>query len=252
MNEWVESSIEIANSPGYLDRLHQIYPISVGPRRIVSAQTKRELRLIYDSQNEVLLVKALLQVDKFPIEDPYVAFLRKKDSFIEYNPQTVGRIAQRVLSMSFEEMIDEIEEPKVVNRRMGTLFPEWLATLDYPMLSKSEFPYYNGEIAFLTGGNGERKDYANRVLGCNLNKGPDLLVKVGAHHVIGEAKILTDYGGHQNAQFADALNLLGGSEGDAIRIAVLDGVVWIEDGAKMFRTVCELEGAAFTGLLLVG
>lgn len=225
MNEWVERSIEIANSPGYLDSLHEIYPIKLGARRRISAQVKQELKFIYDGQNELLLVKALFKVKKFPVEDPYVAFLRKRDFFLEYNPQTVARIAQRILSMSFEEMIDAIEEPKVVNRQMGKLFPEWLKTLNYPMLSVSEFRYYDGRIAFLIGGNGERKDYANKVLGCNLNKGPDLLVKVGAHYIIGEAKLLTDYGGHQNAQFADALRLLRGSEGDAIRIAILDGVV---------------------------
>ncbi|WP_456486479.1 hypothetical protein [Candidatus Alkanophaga liquidiphilum] len=67
---------------------------------------------------------------------------------------------------------------------------------------------------------------------------------------MGEAKFLTDYGGHQNAQFEDALRLLRGSDGNALRVAVLDGVVWIKDHTKMYRTVCQLEKPAFTALLL--
>ncbi|GAG92539.1 unnamed protein product, partial [marine sediment metagenome] len=68
--------------------------------------------------------------------------------------------------------------------------------------------------------------------------------------VLGEAKFLTDSGGHQNAQFADALNLLRGKECNAMRIAILDGVVWIKDSTKMYRTVCQLEEVALSALFL--
>ena len=250
MNEWVERSIEIANSPGYLDQLHQIYPIRVGPKRTIPTQVKEQLRSVYDRQDELSLLQALLPLHKFPVADPYVAFLRKRDFFPEYSPQTVRRIARRVLSMTFEEIIDAMEEPKAISRQMGPLFSDWLETLEYSLLSGPELQHYGGAIAFLKGSNGQRKDYANRVLGCNLDKGPDLLAKVGTQHVIGEAKFLTDYGGAQDRQFDDALALLRGKKGDAIRIAVLDGVVWIEDSTRMFRTVCELDKPAFTGLLL--
>ncbi|MGQ9632228.1 MAG: hypothetical protein ACUVXI_18225 [bacterium] len=35
-----------------------------------------------------------------------------------------------------------------------------------------------------------------------------------------------------------------------MRIAVLDGVVWIKDGTKMYRTVCQLKEVALTALFL--
>ena len=93
--------------------------------------------------------------------------------------------------------------------------------------------------------------YANTNLHYQLSKGPDFLAKVGSQHVLGEAKFLTDFGGHQNAQFADALSLLRGTEGNAIRVAVLDGVVWIRDNTRMYRTVCGLNREiAISGLLL--
>lgn len=121
--------------------------------------------------------------------------------------------------------------------------------IGYPILTVDNFETYD-KIAFLEGSDAQLKDFSNTVLDCDLDKGPDFLAKVGKRYVIGEAKFLTDYGGHQNAQFEDALRLLRGKKGDAIRIAVLDGVVWIKDSTKMYRTVCQLEEVALTALLL--
>lgn len=92
--------------------------------------------------------------------------------------------------------------------------------------------------------------FANRTLDWNLDKGTDFLAKVEKRYVIGEAKFLTDYSGHQNAQFEDALTLLRGKHGNALRIAVLDGVVWIQGKTKMFKTICQLKETALTALLL--
>ncbi|MBI4723298.1 MAG: type II restriction endonuclease [Candidatus Stahlbacteria bacterium] len=91
---------------------------------------------------------------------------------------------------------------------------------------------------------------SNRKLGCELDKGLDFVAKVKNNYIIGEAKFLTDYGGSQNANFEDALRLLRGKKGRAIRIAVLDGVVWIKGSAKMHKTVCGLKEIALSALLL--
>lgn len=148
-----------------------------------------------------------------------------------------------------DAMIESIEEPKEFNRQIGTLFKRWLLQIGYPTFAIEDFETHEG-IAFLQGSDAQLKDFANTVLGCDLDKGPDFLAKVGKRYVIGEAKFLADYGGHQNAQFEDALRLLRGKKGKAIRIAVLDGVVWIKDSTKMYRTVCQLEEVALTALLL--
>lgn len=249
MNEWVQKSIEIANGKGYLDKLHEVYPVLQEVEREISAEVKKDLRKIYKTGDNLELIKTLLKLPKFPVKDPYVAFLRKKEFFLEYNPVTVNRIAERIRSMGFKAMIKSIEEPKEFNRQIGTLFKRWLPKLHYPILPESEFETFNG-ISLLKGGDAQLKDYANRKLGCGLEKGPDFLAKAGKNYVIGEAKFLTDYGGHQNAQFEDALRLLRGRKGKAIRIAILDGVVWIKDGTKMYRTVCRLDKVALTALLL--
>lgn len=249
MNQWVEKSIAIANSPGYLDRLHEIYTVTLEAERKLPTAIKDELGNAYNQQDELRLVKTLLRLEKFPIKDPYVAFLRKRAFFLDYNPQTVDRIAQRLISMGFDAMVKGTEEPKEFNRQIGTLFKRWLPQLGYPLLPEAMFGRYQG-IALLQGTNGELMDYANRVLGCNLSKGPDLVAKAARNHIVGEAKFLTDSGGRQNAQFEDALRLLRGREGNAIRNAILDGVVWIKDKIKMYRAVCELQEVALSALLL--
>jgi len=249
MNEWVKTSIAIANAPGYLDRLHEVYPVIQESEREIPEDVKSKLKKIYNAGNDVELIKELLNLPKFPVKDPYVAFLRKREVFIEYNPKTVQRIAERIRLMGYNAMIESIEEPKEFNRQIGTLFKRWLPKIDYPILTVEDFEAYD-KIAFLQGSDAQLKDFANTVLGCNLDKGPDFIAKVGKKYVIGEAKFLTDYGGHQNAQFEDALRLLRGKKGGAVRIAVLDGVVWIKDSTKMYRTACGLKEVALTALLL--
>lgn len=249
MNEWVQKSIEIVNSPGYLDRLHEVYPVVRETERLIPAHVKGALREAYEGGDNTTLVKLLLRLDKFPIKDPYVAFLRKREEFVEYNPETVDRIAETLYSMGFEAMMGGAEEPKEFNRQIGTLFKKSLPSLGFPFVSAWGFEEFEG-IAFLEGSEAQLMTFANTVLGCELDKGPDLLAKSGSSYVVGEAKFLTDYGGHQNAQFQDALRLLQAKEGSAIRIAVLDGVVWIKGRTKMFKTVSTLEETALSAVLL--
>ena len=91
MNEWVQKSIEAANAPGYLDRLHEVYPVTRETAREIPPEIKEELRYAYSHQDNLRLIRSLLRLDKFPIKDPYVAFLRKRDFFLEYNTQKLLR-----------------------------------------------------------------------------------------------------------------------------------------------------------------
>lgn len=249
MNEWVRKSIEIANSKAYLDMLHEVYPVAIESERKLTNNAKHKLKESYEKGDYMELFRMLLKFNKFPIKDPYVAFLRKKDIFIDFNPRTVERIMQRLYDIGFDEMIEGIEEPKEFNRQIGTLFKAWIPKIGYPLLSQLEFEQYK-DIALLQGSDNELKDFANNYLGCELTKAPDLIAKKHENYVIGEAKFLTEIGGHQNAQFADAMRLLECAVENVIPIAVLDGVVWVEGKTKMFKAVCNLEEIAMTSLLL--
>lgn len=160
MNRWVRKSIDLANSPGYLDKLQVVYPVTIESERPLPVKIKAELKEAYEQRDNIRLLKILLTLDKFPIKDPYVAFLRKDKKFLDYNPQTVQRIAERIIAGSFEEMIKGIEEPKEFNRQIGTLFKKWLPYTGYPILPLEEFESYQ-KIALLKGSEKELMDYAN-------------------------------------------------------------------------------------------
>lgn len=68
------------------------------------------------------------------------------------------------------------------------------------------------------------------------NKGLDFVAKFNSKYIIGEAKFLTDFGGHQNAQFNDAITTVGSSV-NAVTVAILDGVPYIESSNKMCKSV---------------
>ncbi len=63
------------------------------------------------------------------------------------------------------------------------------------------------------------------------------MARFNKQYIIGESKFLTDFGGHQNAQFADAINTLESPDVKAIKIAILDGVLYIKGKNKMYRDI---------------
>jgi hypothetical protein len=80
-------------------------------------------------------------------------------------------------------------------------------------------------------------NFANENLNYNGEKGLDLIAKFGGEFVVAEAKFLTDFGGHQNAQFNDAITLIKNKKVKATKIAILDGVPYIEGSNKMSLAV---------------
>lgn len=70
-----------------------------------------------------------------------------------------------------------------------------------------------------------------------LNQGLDLIARFNGKYVIGEAKFLTDFGGHQNAQFNDGIAPLQLDGLNAIPVAILDGVLYIRGNGKMHTAI---------------
>jgi hypothetical protein len=68
----------------------------------------------------------LLDLDKFPIKDSYVDFLREDRQAINRNPKTVKRLCEVLYQMGFEKMADGIIAPKEPNQRRGQQFGHWL------------------------------------------------------------------------------------------------------------------------------
>jgi len=259
MNPWIRASINLANNEGYLDSLLSIYDVSAVRQRHVSSQRINEIVNAHTNHDSHSLVEVLLQLDKFPVDDIYVGFLRSENSAIVKNPNTVERIAKRLLDMPVEDVIKLCRQPKVDNRRMGELFHNWFTNLAYPKLEEDSFANLTEitdmqgkkhSILMLDGTRRDFRDFVNRELGCGLEKELDILVKVKGEYIIGEAKYFSGFGGHQNDQFEDALSFLLNVQGDAARIAVLDGVVWLDTKNKMCLKVRRLESIAMSALLL--
>ena len=80
-------------------------------------------------------------------------------------------------------------------------------------------------------------NFAREFLNYKRNKGLDFIGRFNGKYVIGEAKFLTDFGGHQNAQFNDAINLVEAKNINAVTVAILDGVLYIKGRSKMYKEI---------------
>lgn len=186
-----------------------------------------EVECLYNRRNNVELVKTLLEFDLFPIKDSYVAYLRRDRDSIDRNPQTINRLAGRLYEMGLDKIYERCTEPKETNRQIGPLFKRWIdgGGLGILPVQKDTF-IATTDNAILSASDEEMKNFAREYLNYRHDKGPDFISRFNGRYIIGEAKFLTDFGGHQNAQFNDAMAILN-SDVNAITIAILDGVLYI-------------------------
>ncbi|MDV3428333.1 MAG: restriction endonuclease [Bacillota bacterium] len=275
MNNWTQNSFNLYNSPNYLDMLHEIYPMLDNDTRELSSSIKKQLETYYADRNNEELFKLLLEQEKFPVKDSYKAYFGRVkkselDIIIKNNPETINRICNRIYKDGYEKMIERITEPKETNRQIGPMFTNWLKSAYPSYTDPNEFLNSKEQVSVYSASDAALVQLATNYLGCKLpvgtdskEKGLDLVVKVNnkgkIFFIIGEAKFLTDFGGHQNAQLNDALNLiLFGSfqhkqNLNILRIAVLDGVCWIDtSNDKMVNRLRMLpdDNIALSALLL--
>ena len=111
---------------------------------------------------------------------------------------------------------------------------------------KSDFLHKSSSVGFFTsevenaildGTDAEMMTFAKENLNYNRNKGLDFIGRFNGKYVIGEAKFLTDFGGHQNAQFNDAIETVKVKNVKAEKIAILDGVLYINGNSKMNKEI---------------
>lgn len=93
--------------------------------------------------------------------------------------------------------------------------------------------------AILDGSDQQLKQFASEHIGYSREKGLDFVGRFNQKYVIGEAKFLTDFGGHQQAQFDDAVALFNENDLDASTVAILDGVLYMPRNTKMHRFLVE-------------
>lgn len=250
MNKWIEKSIKLANSQGYLDGLFEIYPVNSNIDRNISAELRIGAQAAFASGNKKELIKELLKFPRFPIDDPYIASLRRHPYLLDKNPATIRRIGDKLLSIGIENIIKVATRPKSSSRQFGNAFQDWLKNLKYPILSSDEFKKCDG-IAFLKGSGNELKKFAKNELKIKkLDRYPDFILKVKSKFILGEAKFLTDYGGTQNNQFDNALKMANIKGKNYEGVAVIDGIVWFKSNNYMNRKIKKFKNNALSALLL--
>ncbi len=238
MNKWLKKSIEIAEHKDYLDRLQDIYKLPVNKKRELDEIAWQNVLNSFKNGDDQSLVKALLELELFPIKHSFVSYFRRDPRAIDQNPKTVAEISRILYSMGIEEIKVRCEEPKETNRQIGPLFSNFLANTDFGIkkLSLKEFEATTKD-ALLIGSDKVQMKYAAEKLGYKRNKGLDFLARINNKYIIGEAKFLTDFGGHQNAQLDDAFSTLKAETKNAETILILDGVLYIPNTGKMYQSI---------------
>ncbi|MBI3815266.1 MAG: restriction endonuclease [Nitrospinae bacterium] len=238
MNNWIKLSIEYANQRSYLDDLFKVYPTIPEGIRDIEKSLWGNIEKAFERKDNVELLNNLLKLNLFPIKDSYVAYLKRDKSAIERNPATVDRLCGRLYEMGLDTVFSRCSEPKETNRQIGPLFRRWLnkKSLGIQPVKLDDFINAKGN-AILDGGDAEMMGFAKKYLNYKHNKGLDFIGRFNGKYVIGEAKFLTDFGVHQNAQFNDAIATLKAKGVKAITVAILDGVLYIKGNNKMYKEV---------------
>ncbi len=250
MNRWTQLSIQYANQRSYLDDLFQIYPTIPEGIRDIDEGTWSAIEGAFNRNDNQTLMRLLLSLPLFPIKDSYVAYLKRDSSAIERNPLTIARLCGRIHEMGLSKLFEKCSEPKETNRQLGPMFRAWLqrGCLGIQPVPMSQF-IRSTDNAILDAGDAEMQDFACSRLNYSRNKGLDFLGRFNGHYVIGEAKFLTDFGGHQNAQFADAMSTLHTSGVNAIVVAILDGVLYIPGNHKLYNEITSSSANTMSALV---
>lgn len=252
INLWTEKSIEYANQRCYLDDLYRVYPVIHNNIREVDEGVMENVERYFEARNNIKLLKELLKLKLFPLKDSYISYLRKDPFAIERNPQTVNRICGSLYEMGFKEIYKRCSEPKESNRQIGPMFHNWLCRGEIGVMPVEERTFLSSNNnAILQGTDKTLKEFAAKNLGFDRDKGLDFIGRFNGKYVIGEAKFITDFGGHQNAQLNDAIQTIQTPcNKNVIKIGIVDGVVYIPNDGVQYRTIVSSGLNILSALLL--
>lgn len=238
LNSWTQLSIEYANQRSYLDDLFQVYPTIPEGIRELDKELWKSVEKAFEKRDNTALLKSLLKLDLFPIKNSYVAYLRHDHDALKRNPATVDRLCGRLYEMGIKNIFLSSSKPKETNTQIGPLFKRWLnkKALGIQPVRLDAFLKAKGN-AILDASDAEMMAFAREHLNYKHNKGLDFIGRFNGKYVIGEAKFLTDFGGHQNAQFNDAIATIKAKNVKAIKVAILDGVLYIKGRNKMYKDI---------------
>lgn len=238
MNYWTELSIEYANQRSYLDDLFAVYPTIPEGIRDINQNQWKEIEVAFANQDNLELVSMLLKLKKFPIKNSYVSFLRKDETSLLRNPQTVNRLAGSMYQMGLDKLYEKCTEPKETNTQMGPMFSRWLQSKALGIIPVNLDTFLNTTDNAILGGNDAiLLQYAYQYFGYNKEKGLDFIGRFNGKYILGEAKFITDIGGNQDKSFVDIITTLNADYNGAICIGILDGIPWLINKSKYYTDI---------------
>ena len=240
MNPWIQLSIDYANQRSYLDDLFKVYPTIPDGIREIDETLWGNIEKSFQDKDNAGLIENLIKLKLFPIKDSYVAYLKRDKEASLRNPKTVARLAGRLYEMGLDTLYAKCSEPKETNRQIGPLFKRWLnkKALGIQPVKLEQF-LATKENAVLDASDAEMMKFAREHLNYQHNKGLDFVARFNGKYVIGEAKFLTDFGGHQNPQFNDVISTIKAKNVKAEKIIVLDGYLCSLNYSKMYEEFSE-------------
>lgn len=190
-NKWIDASIKLATSNGYLDNLLNVYPLTPNKERELPKDAEEQIKKLVAEKDKSKLIVYLLGFEKFPIATSYTSSLREDYSLIEKNPKTIAEMHKMLLDIGIDKIIKGAKEPKIVSKQAGAMFLRWLSN-QYQIVSLTDFEKSSKGNVILAGSDKTRKAYANSKLNAELDeKGIDLLLKKDNKFVMGQAKFIT-------------------------------------------------------------
>ena len=240
MNKWTELSIEYANQRSYLDDLFQVYPTIPDGIREINNEIWDKVEIAFNRQNNIELIKQLCLLEKFPIKDSYIAFLKLDKSSIDRNPQTINRLAGTIYEMGLDKLWQKCTEPKETNTQIGPMFKRWIEkkSLGIEPVSAVDF-LHTTDNAILKGGDAELNNFAKEHFDYEKEKGLDFIARFNGKYILGETKFITAIGGNQNNSFTDVITTLTTPVKNATCIGIIDGIPWLIDKSKYYRQITE-------------
>lgn len=240
MNYRTDLSIQYANQRNYLDDLFLVYPTIPEWIRDIDSNKRLKIESSFNLKNDIELIESLLSLDLFPIKDSYIAYLKRDKTALLRNPKTIQRICWRIYEMWLDKIFEKASEPKETNRQIWPFFrrrlKKWVLWVE-PV--KKDIFLASQWNAILDAWDAEMMLFAREHLNYTRNKWLDFIWRFNWKYVIWEAKFLTDFWWHQNAQFSDAISTIEAEWVNAIAVAILDWVLYIKWKNKMYMDITE-------------
>jgi len=225
LNEWVLKSIELFENSAYLDNILEVYPLQTARPERLDAQLRRRIISAHQGRRTQELIDILKNEVKFPYDEPLWYLIKNIEGCLNNNPLQIQRIADSLYAMTAEETVIRLESAPKLNTQMGPMFTNWLRN-NFNLLDIDDFRNSTNGIFVLNSSEESAKSFINDELHQNLAKRPDLVAKVNATYVVGEAKWIGSPGGNQNKQVVEVIDLCRNQRGNVIRVGIIDGFPW--------------------------